>query len=183
MIASNTAGGAAIQQKPSAVTPKLRRVAARVQPSLAGRDVLTRHVPQTGDRAEMVAWHERASGVASGRADAAPGRAEHPLLAATDPAQSVYLVMTSISVTEAGQGTWTASRTVAVMAEPMESGADAASGNAADAAIHPGTLQKAAGSLKHQIRPNIVYSVVTTTLRLPAGAELRLAPEWLAREL
>ncbi len=207
MTASNgegkTAGRAAVQQQTAAATPKLRRIAARVQPSLAERDTLTQRIPHTGDWAEMVAWHERASGVGTGRADAAHRRAEHPLLAASDRAQRVYLVMTSISVTEAGQGVWTASRTVAVMAESLESGADVASARAERTAMQPDAMtnvasvrsgqvesglvyseQEKSGQTKpRQAGPSVVYSIVTTTLRVPAGAELRLAPEWLAREL
>ncbi len=201
--AGKTAGRAAVQQQTAAATPKLRRIAARVQPSLAERDALTRRIPHTGDWAEMVAWHEPASGVGTGRADAAHRRAEHPLLAATDRAQSVYLVMTSISVTEAGQGIWTASRTVAVMAESLESGADVASARAERAASQPDAMTNVASVRSGQVKsglvyseqeksgrakttqagPSVVYSIVTTTLRVPAGAELRFAPEWLAREL
>lgn len=201
MTASNGAGKTAMQR--SAATPKLRRIAVRVQPSLAERDAFTRRIPPTGDHAEMVAWHEPASGVGTGRAEAAHRRAEHPLLASSDRAQSVYLVMTSISVTEAGQGVWTASRTVAVMAEPMESGADVASARRERSASQPDAMpngaivrsgqvesglvyseQEKSGQAKTtQAGPSVVYSIVTTTLRVPAGAELRLAPEWLAREL
>ncbi len=199
-IASKGAGRAATLQPRTAAAPRFQQVVAQVPPSTNSRTAwgdLNQSIPHTVDRTEMIAWHEGSYGKGMGRTEAARPGTEHPLLA-PDRMQSMYVVMTSISVTESGQGSWTASRTVAVMAEPVPSRADVASARAERTSSQSDALQNAADIRSGQAetgnvrleqaktrlaRPGIVYSIVTTTLRVPAGTNLRLAPEWLAREL